>query len=322
MATQSQNLNVMLYGSGARQFRPAVVEAAPDATVFTGNKKDLNAEELARAHILIGWRFPTEIFAAMPRLEWIQSVSVGVEDWIFTPTLPDEVLVTNTKGLYAGPVAEYVIWSLLTLFRRFDLVVDNQRRRRWNQLAGESLAGKTLGIAGLGQIGRAVAKKAVAFDMRVVGIVRDVDKVQPSPDVDDVVSYQDLGKIVGDLDALAVCLPQTSQTSGLVSKDILDSMSSDACVVNISREGVMDYASLRDSLRSGRLSGAALDVFDREPLKPWSRFWATDRLIVTPHISAFTNDYKTAVADLISDNLKRFINGAPLAGRVDRDSGY
>ena len=315
-------LNLMLFGGVASQFESVVRESYPGVSVSLRSRRNISDADCAGVRALIGWKFPSGIFARMPNLEWIQSVGVGVDDWIFDPTLQTKVKVSNPKGIYAEPVAEYVIWSLLTLFRRFHTAIQNQGRRRWVQIGGSGLAGKTLGVAGMGSIGNAVARRAASFQMRVVGIVRDADNHIPQADVHKTVSYTDLEDVLGELDAVVICLPLTNDTRALFSKEVFHNMKRGAIVVNVAREGVADYSGLRDAVRSGHLAGAALDVFDKEPLRPWSRLWSVDGILITPHVSAITDEYKATVANLISENIDRFLNQRPLLGVVDRDKGY
>jgi phosphoglycerate dehydrogenase-like enzyme len=322
MTNRPQKPDLMLFGVVASQFESMIREDYPNASICFGSRRDFSEDDCARIRALIGWKFPPGIFEKMPNLEWIQSVGVGVEDWIFDPTLPQNVIVSNPKGVYAEPVAEYAIWSLLTLFRRFHTAIKNQRRRRWVPFSGDALTGKTLGVAGLGAIGQAVARRAASFQMRVVGIVRDTDNAAPQPNVDECISYTNLREVLGELDALVICLPLTGETRGLFSKDVFKGMKRGAVVVNVAREGVADYLGLRDAVLSGHLAGAALDVFDREPIRPWSRLWSVKEILITPHISAITKDYKATVANSISENINRFLSQQPLLGLVDRDKGY
>jgi phosphoglycerate dehydrogenase-like enzyme len=312
----------MLFGGVASQFEPTVRKDYPDVSLCLANRRDFSASDCARIQALIGWKFPPGIFAKMPNLNWIHSVGVGVEDWIFDPTLPREVMVSSPKGAYAEPVAEYALWSLLTLLRQFHAAIGNQKRRRWIPFGGEALTGKTLGIAGMGAIGQAVARRAESFQMRIVGIVRDADDAAAQPNVDKFISYTNLQDVLGELDALVICLPLTDETRGIFSREVFHDMKQGAVVVNVAREGVADYAGLRDAVLSGHLAGAALDVFDREPLRPWSRLWSTDGILITPHIGALTRNYKATVASIISENIGRFLNEQPILGLVDRDKGY
>jgi len=312
----------MLFGAVASQFHSNIRECFPDMEIVHASRRDASSLDYSEITCVLGWRFPAGIFGKMPNLRWIQSVSVGVEDWVFDPTIRPGVLISNAKGVYADPVAEYVIWSLLTLSRRFHTNIRNQARRRWIQTSGDGLRNKVLGIAGLGSIGKAIAFRARAFDMRIVGIVRDPSHPNLPSHVDEIIPFSNMESVLNDLDALVLCLPLTDQTRDTMSRQAIDKMKRGAIIVNVAREGIVDYSGLCDALKDGRLGGAALDVFEKEPLKPWSRLWKLDNLLITPHISAFTKDYKMRVADLICDNIHRFASEQTLRGMVDRTTGY
>ena len=172
MANQFIEDRLMLYGGAARALRSQIEQRHPDLPIVEGNRRDLDNMPLDQVCWLVGWKFPQGLFGRMPKLRWIQSVGVGVENWISDPALAPNVTVTSTKGLYSDAVAEYVVWALLSLSRRFHVGIRNQLRRKWVQVTGTGLAGQTVGVVGVGQIGRAVARRLAAFDVRVVGIER------------------------------------------------------------------------------------------------------------------------------------------------------
>ena len=312
----------MLYGVVANQWEPDIRERFPNVEIVRDSRRSGDHPDCGRVDILIGWRFQPGIFREMPNLRWIQSVAVGLDDWVSDPSIVHDVLITNTKGLYADSVAEYVLWSLLTLSRRFHTNIRNQVKRRWIQTSGNGLRHKVLGIVGLGSVGKAVAARAKAFEMRTVGIVREIGENISYPDVEDVVTFSDIQSILSDLDALVLCLPLTTQSRNLITNGDLIKMKHGAILVNVAREGIIDYSGIVEGIKEGRLAGAALDVFNNEPLKRWNRLWGIDNLLVTPHISALTSDYKMRVADFICDNISRFVSDRPLRNIVDRAKGY
>ena len=271
---------------------------------------------------LVGWKFPEGLFGNMPQLRWIQSVGVGVENWISDPTLAPNVTVTSTKGLYSDAVAEYVVWALLSLSRRFHLGMRNQLRRKWVQVTGTGLAGQTVGIAGVGQIGRAVARRLAAFDVRIIGIERDAMEPGDIEGVDEIVGFSSLDSVLGRLDALVLCLPLTDESRNMLDGHALEKLKRGAVVINVAREGVMDYNSLSREIERGHVSGAALDVFEKEPLRWWSPLWRNKNLLLTAHVAGLTRDYKSRVAERIFANIDRLKSGEALLGVVDRNRGY
>lgn len=322
MASRPSTLKLMLLGDSARQFEQPILDRFANVQTVVVAPGDVGVTDLAGVRCAIGWKFPDGAFAKMPDLEWIQSISVGVDNWVYDSSIPSDVVITNTKGLYSVEVAEYVTWAMITLFRRYDSAIRNQQKRRWSQLAGNSLKGKTVGIAGMGHLGRATARYARALGMRIIGLCRTHDDAAAREVADEVVATSEMAGALAELDVLVLCLPQTSETLGLFGRDEIAALKQGAMIINVARDSILDYDSLRQALRSGHIAGAALDVFDKEPLPRRSRLWKEENVIVTPHVAAFTKEYKHKVSDLICTNLERFLQGQPLQCKVDKTRGY
>jgi phosphoglycerate dehydrogenase-like enzyme len=316
------NLKLLLFGDAARQFRKPIVERYPDVETMLVSPRDLAATNVDGVNVAIGWRFPDGAFTNMPDLRWIQSIAVGVDSWVYDTTIPSEVVITNTKGLYSTEVAEYMIWALLTLSRRYHVTMRNQQKRRWRQIAGHSLAGKTIGIAGMGHLGRATAALARAMGMRIVGLCRTKDDARAAEVADEVAATTELGGVLGDLDFLVVCLPVTRDTAGLFGPEEIARLKRGAIVVNAARSSIVDAASVVAAVKDGHLAGAALDVFDKEPLSRLSKLWKNENVLITPHVAAFTTGYKTKVGNRLLENIDRLQAGRQLEGTVDRGKGY
>ena len=156
----------------------------------------------------------------------------------------------------------------------------------------------------------------------ILSLVREIAENISYPDVEDVVTFSDIQSILSDLDALVLCLPLTAQSRNLITNGDLIKLKHGAILVNVAREGIIDYSGIVEGIKEGRLAGAALDVFNKEPLKRWNRLWGIDNLLITPHLSALTSDYKMRVADFICDNISRFVSDRPLRNIVDRAKGY
>jgi len=310
----------MLFGKAAKQFKQPILERHPGIETITVSPQDVMNVDCSDVHVAVGWRFVPGMFRAMPNLKWIQSISVGVDDWIFDATLSSEVLVTNTKGLYANEVAEYVIWASITLSRHLGQAINNQSKRRWRQVIGHSLAGKTIGIVGMGYVGQAIARLATSFGMRTIGISRDGSAAHDW--VDEPIPIGDLDSVLDRLDFVVICVPLTNGTRDLFVAGVFAAMKQGAIVINVAREDIVDYASLLDALKCGHLGGAALDVFSKEPLPKRSRLWKRQNVLVTPHVSGLTKEYRDKVVDLIFENLARFRSGETLECVVDRAKGY
>ena len=232
------------------------------------------------------------------------------------------MVITNTKGIYSDSVAEYAVWALLTLFRRYHLVLRNQFKHRWRQISGPGLKGKVIGVLGLGNVGNEIAIRIKAFGTKVIAFARQVPVQNTSLSVDEIYSFKDLRTKLKEFDALVLCVPLTRETRGLINVDVIKGMKAGAFLVDCSRAGVRDDGSLVQALKQGKLAGAALDVFEQEPLSRWSRLWNIDNLLVTPHLAALTADYQERVGALICQNVIRFNSNQPLLNIVDREKGY
>lgn len=322
LTSQEHSIDVLTFGGNANHWKSVITECAPDRKVASSpSRKDL-PHNLDGVECLVGFRFPDRLFDQLPNLKWIQNLSVGVDALMANSKILPHVRITNTKHLYGDAVSEYVIWAMLTLMRQFHTVMKNQGKRRWKQVAGTGLTGKTVGIIGLGDIGCRVAHHAAALHMQTIGFVGERKASLTYDAVDVVRPVSQLPDCVGDVDVLVLCLPLTSSSARLINGNIVARMKKSAIVINISRAGLIDRSVVVDAVASGRIAGAAIDVFDREPLRWWSSLWKTKNLLITPHTAALTSDFKTRVADLICENVVRFADGRPLLNEVDRSRGY
>ena len=269
----------------------------------------------------------TDMVGTAPRLRWVHSPAAAVEGLLPLADLAArDIIVTNSRGVQAIPMAEHVLGGLLVLSRRYDRMLEAQRERRWiqNDLCDDwpwMLHGQSMTVVGLGTIGIEVAKRAHAFGMSVTGVRRRVD--EPRPDfVDRVVGPDRLGDALTGCDVLVLSAPGVSSTNRIIGAEQLAMLNDGAVVVNVARGQVIDEAALRAALTSGKLRGAVLDVFDREPLDADSPLWSMPNVVITPHTSGFRASHWDDVIDLFTDNLRRFLVGEPLRNLVDTAAGY
>ena len=259
-----------------------------------------------------------DLAARAPRLRWLQSMSAGVEKLI--PMVPRGVALTNASGVHGPRGGEYVLTTLLMLNSRVPQFVGNQQARQWKQVHSTRLAGKTVVIFGVGAIGGEAARLAKRFGMRVIGVSRGG---KPHRYVDRMVRPKAMAKVLPLADFVAVTLPLTPETRGLIGRRELDLLPSHAGVVNVGRSRVMDYEALAEKLRKHELSGAVLEVFDEEPLPAASPLWSVPNLIISPHCGVDDESvYVERCLDIFLDNLRRFKAGRALNNLVDPDSGY
>ena len=272
-----------------------------------------------------------DIFHLATRLRWVQSPAVGVGSLMFPELLASPVVVTSARGIRARTIAEHVIGVTIALVRRLPAAIRAQVAHHWAQdeLEGpasgvRSLDGLRIGIVGLGSIGMEIVKLAAPFGIRVSGIRRrPPDSPRSSiAGVDEVLSPERLPELLEKSDVVVLAVPHTPETKQLIGSAEIDRMKRGAFLVNIARGKLIDDAAVIDALRDGRLGGAALDVFTREPLDPSSPYWDLPNVVITPHTSGAMQDYWTPLVALFSENLRRFEKGDPLVNVVDKIAGY
>ncbi len=266
-------------------------------------------------------RFPLhDLASAAPNLQWIHITGAGIEPLLPLDWLPKGVALTNNSGVHVQKTAEFATMALLMLNARMPQIMTNQSRSLWTQIFTPSIAGKTVVIIGLGDMGGAAAKEAKRLGLRVIGIRR---QARPHRYADEIFELRHLRRAVEQADFIFVAAPLTPASRHLLGKDMLASAKRGAGLINVGRAGVVDYDELRASLHSGALSGAIVDVFEEEPLPPSSPLWTTPNLILMPHCSSDDLDrYIPLTLDLVFDNLRRLMADRPLKNRVNLQRGY
>jgi phosphoglycerate dehydrogenase-like enzyme len=281
---------------------------------------------IADADVVLASRLTLPMIQNATRVRWVHSTAAA-------GLLPLDQLaargiaVTNSRGIQAIPIAEHVIGGLLVLARRFDRMLAAQRERRWIQDELSTVAwpwtlyGRTMTVAGLGTIGREVARRAQAFGMHVTGVRRNPNRPSPSF-VERVAGPHQLDEVLQGCDVLVVSVPFVPDTDRWIGLRQLELLNRGAIVVNVSRGRVIDERTLIEALQEGRLGGAVLDVFEHEPLDPVSPLWTLPNVVITPHCSGMRQDHWDDVIDLFSRNLIRFQQSEPLLNVVDCEAGY
>ncbi len=276
---------------------------------------------IADTDILLTWDLPTQALERVaPRLRWIHCIGAGVEHLLPMTWLPEQVTLTNNKGVHAAKAGEFGLMAVLMLHTHIPAVVFNQRNSIYDSLYASPIAGKTLVVLGTGSLGGSAAYKVQQLGVQVIGVNRSG---RPVEGCDRVVTTAQLDDVLPEADYMLIATPDTPQTRGLMSRARLDLMKTNAGIINIGRETVMDYDALCDKLDAGTLGGAILDVFDPEPVEANSRLWNTRNLILTPHISADDGDsYVPMTLGLFFQNLRLLLGGKPLLNPVRPELGY
>jgi D-2-hydroxyacid dehydrogenase (NADP+) len=280
------------------------------------------AAVLPEVDVLVGWgRFPVYALPHVRKLRWIQSVSAGVDR--LDKSVVERVVLTNGTGLGAEPIGEHVTMQLLMLARGAREYFFRQQRHAWERgYPVREIAGMTMGIVGMGAIGAAVARRARALGLRVIGIRRSVAQRSPDLVADEVCPPDDLPYLLAESDVVVLATPLTPETRGLIGAEQLRQMRPGSFLINIARGAVVDEPALIEALRDGHLGGAALDVVQSEPLSPESPLWDMPNVIITPHVATGSDKYLDRVSELVCDNLRRYLDGRPLRNLIDTARGY
>ncbi|MCL6548593.1 MAG: D-2-hydroxyacid dehydrogenase [Alicyclobacillus sp.] len=283
--------------------------------------KDLT-EQAHTAEIVVGYASPRyrELIGASQALRWFHCLSAGVEGLPFEQLSERGVVVTNSSGIHATQMAEQIIGMMIMFTRGLHVNVRNQVRRVWDRSYPVSeLAGQTLCVVGAGRIGRELARKAKAFDMRVIGVKR---RPEALPGFDEVLGVRELERGLHAADFVAVLTPLTGDTRRMFGRAALAAMKPSAVLLNFARGDVVDEAALVEALQQGRIRGAGLDVFEREPLPEDSPLWGLDNVIMSPHNAGHIPDYHARAVRLFVDNYRAYRAGQPMPNRVDLSLGY
>ncbi len=310
------------YGS----MREKILEAAPGTRLIPVSAEGVADEPLDDAEVLLrGWSLGGDpldrLVGRAARVRWIHSVSVGVES-VLTPCVRLRGLtVTNGRGVFDQPIAEYVMTMILAICRRLPQLIELQRERTWQPLQARELAETTIGLVGLGGIGCEVAELARPFGPRVVAIRRRPGAA-PVDGVEVLGGLDALPRLLAVSDFVVLALPLTGATDALINDESLAAAKPGSWLVNVARGGLVDEGAMLRALRSGPLGGAVLDTFREEPLSEASPFYRLPNCIVTPHTSWSSAAVLDRTLDVFCDNLRRYRAGEPLAYVVDLGAGY
>ncbi|MCB0181631.1 MAG: D-2-hydroxyacid dehydrogenase [Anaerolineae bacterium] len=292
-----------------------------------------------RINILYGWgKFVVEAHLC-PKLDWLQTHSAGIDYLLDTPLWPSQVKVSTMNGIHAIPMAEFALTMMLAFRWKLPTIRRFQQRaewvtERWETFAGPELRGLTLGIIGYGAIARELARQVTALGVRVLAVnrsgQRQPDRGFREPGTGDpqamlpetIYPSSQLLTMLPQCDYVVVLAPSTTDTYHLINAAALETMKPTAVFINLARGALVDEAALVNALRQQQIAGAALDVFEEEPLPADSPLWQFENVILSPHVSGFTPHYDERASDLFVENLRRYLNEEPLLNLVERSRGY
>ncbi len=259
----------------------------------------------------------------VPNARWIQGTSTGIGQFVLrTGLIHTPITFTTARGIHAKPLADFVVMAILWFAKDGPRMISGQTTRRWERYCGRDVRGATVGIIGLGTIGREVARICRAMGMRVTATKRSVSPGTREPDVDALMPLADLHGLLAETDYLALAVPHTPETEGLIGRRELDALRSGAVLINVARGVIVDETALIESLRSGHLGGAALDVFAKEPPAQDNPMWSMPNVLVGPHSASTVETENAQLTALFCDNLKRYLTGRPLVNVLDKERLY
>jgi phosphoglycerate dehydrogenase-like enzyme len=288
---------------------------APDVELCVGTDAAALRSDARRADaVLIAPRYGTVLAELLPDLgnaRWIHTLAAGVEFLPFELLRSSDTVVTNSRGLFADALGEFTIAAMLWFAKDLRRLIRNQDERRWEPYTVERLEGQTVGIIGYGGIGQAIGRRAADLGMHVLSVRRRQEFGEPT--IDEVISESDY---------VVMCTPLTPGTRGLMSRERLAMMKPTAVFINVGRGQTVDEEALVEALRANRIRGAALDVFESEPLPPEHPLWQLENALISPHTADHTDDSHLRAMEFFMENLRRFCAGEALEKVVDKAEEY
>lgn len=306
---------------------PLFGELRQKATIVVGDSSGDFATAVDDGEIIFNWSgslaLLREVFRMLRRVRWIHSRSAGLEQTLFPELIKSEVILTNGSGVFSPSLGEFVVAAILYFAKDFRRMIRNQAAGVWEQFDVTMVSGQTLGIVGYGSIGRAIAARARALEMKVLGLKRSVS--QRSPEdllIDEIYGPERRLEMFSRCDYLAVTVPLTEETRGLIAAAEFAVMKKNAVVINVGRGPTIDEAAMLKALSENRIRGAALDVFDQEPLPKDHPFYSAENVLLSPHCADHTPDWHDNAMRFFLVQLGRFERGDDLFNVVDKRRGY
>ncbi|HEY2361918.1 MAG TPA: D-2-hydroxyacid dehydrogenase [Candidatus Angelobacter sp.] len=298
----------------------------PQVEISNSTQKRNDEQALDGADVMIGWSLPPEQLRAAKSLRWIYSITAAIDQFLYPELISTDITLTNAGSVHGPVVAEHAIAMLLALAKRLPSATRYQQRRKWameaiwkEQPRPREVRGASLVVVGLGSIGAEVASMAAALKMHVIGVREHQER--GTAGAHEVVGYNALDSAIARADFVVLAAPFTERTRHLIDARRLQLFKPTAFLINVSRGALVDEAALVNALRD-RLAGAALDVFEEEPLSRWSPLWKMPQVLITPHTAFLTENVWQRHYEVFVANLKRYLAGAALEGVIDKKRGY
>jgi len=321
-----EDITILVLGDPAEPTLKKLEEAGPGVTLKIAKTAEGLGPEAAAGRVLYSWSGSrAEIRRVMelaPRLEWIHSRSAGLDSLLFPELIESPIPLTNGSGVFSQSLGEWVITGALYFAKDIPRMLKSKAERKWDVFLVSELSTQTMGIVGHGDIGRAVARRAKAFGMRVLALRRDTAPRPGDEDVDTVYQTADLHRMLAECDYVVAAAPLTPQTKHMLSTAEFNAMKPSAVVMNVGRGPVIDEAAIATALSSGRIRGAVLDVFEAEPLPAESPLWGMENVLISAHTADHTHTWLNDAVVFFLEQFARWRSGEPLKNVVDKHAGY
>jgi D-2-hydroxyacid dehydrogenase (NADP+) len=297
---------LLILDKQADAYMQALGPGFSEVQIHAAAKEEEAGDFIPKANIILTFKISDELLQRASSLRWIQALSTGVDAFVRLPSLKKEVLLTSLRGIHGPQMSEMAVLLMLALNRRFPEIIRNQDKGTWKSWPAELLYRKKVGILGLGVTGEAIARKCKNFGMVVYGVRRSKKELNF---VDRLFGPEELTRVAREVDFLIIVVPSTSQTYKMVGAEVLSSMKRSAFLINLARGEVVDEEALISALESGKIAGAALDVFCQEPLPQEHPFWRMQNVIITPHMGGTSTIYVEQALSVFEENLRRYLRG-------------
>jgi phosphoglycerate dehydrogenase-like enzyme len=319
--------NTVLVLSDPTDRQLAMLDALPDSTsIAVGNNPEAFERLAPDAQVIFNWagnkRLVQEVWKMAPRVKWVHSRAAGLDGLLFPELVESPVPLTNGRGVFSQSLGEFVIGSALFFAKDFRRMMRNQAAGVWAPFDVEEIRGQTMGIVGYGDIGRACAQRAHAMGMKVLALRRRPELSDGDGFITQVYALDRLLDMIPECDYVVAAAPLTPSTRALIGEAAINTMKKTAVLMNVGRGPVVEEKALLSALQSGRIRGAALDVFENEPLADGHPFYKLENLLLSPHCADHTVDWLEQAMQFFIEQFGRFAAGQPLLNVVDKKAGY
>jgi phosphoglycerate dehydrogenase-like enzyme len=317
----------LLVVENPKEPKPPLLDKMPDYVSYVEGTTLADFDSsLAQAEVILSWGakrdLMIELLAGAPKLRWIHSRSAGLDGLMFPALVESPVPLTNGRGVFSQSLGEFIIGAVLFFAKDMKRMLRSQKEGRWDQFDVQEIRGQTLGIVGYGDIGRAIAKRASAMEMKVLAMRRRPELSEGDPYVSEMFGFGQKKEMMERCDYVVSALPLTAETKDFLSTEDFAAMKKSAIFMNVGRGPVVDEPALIAALQSGQIRGAALDVFAVEPLPDGHPFFAMDNVLMSAHCADNTKEWLNDAMRFFYQNLDRFWRNEPLMNVVDKKAGY